>query len=372
MKKVTKTILIGLDAMVAPLIEQFLIENQMPNLKRLINKGASTRIRANFPGITPVSWATIATGAYPGTHGITDLNVLDPGASFDESRSGFLSSTCQAETIWMAACREGYHAATLNFPGAEKSLHANHLWIGGRGSPSAQMDYAISHSNCYATEPYQSQLRDSIPLKLINDRIELQLKPSSLNGDGLRLRLIIETGSSSFKGVRVFHKGKEITFLRHQQPSPWLWAEFEVAGKKKLGSFRLELTHFNDRLPSIAVYVSPITCPADICSKPALGKKLVNGLGAFLGYCGARGVDRNWCPPQRMIDEGRYEAIWLARAARRLITNGYDLVMLKWHLLDHVQHSFWGGMDPQSPFLNQNLSEFFPILSSRAMLLLMK
>jgi len=364
MKPISKTILIGLDAAVSSLVEKYLAEGKMPNLNKLIRRGTYTRARSLFPGVTPINWATVATGAYPGTHGITDFTVLDPHDPLDDGRDGFLSTSYQAETLWQAACREGFHAATLNFPGAEKSQHVNHLWIAGHGSPSARTEYAISNSNCFASEPYAAQLRDSIPIEIKESMTVIQLKPMFAEGDGLTLNLKIETGTGSAEGVRVYtQEGKEITFLKYQQPTPWLWGEFKMEYKKKLCSYRLELTHFNDRLPAIAIYVSQITCPNDICSQPEMGKRLTQNLGPFLGYCGGRGVDRGWCSPQHMVDEGRYKGSWLAKAARQLITsNDYDLVLLKWHLLDHVQHSYWGGMDSTSPFYEPKFERVFTSL----------
>ena len=364
MKPISKTILIGLDAAVSSLVEKYLAEGWMPNLNALIQRGAYTRARSLFPGVTPINWATIATGAYPGTHGITDFAVLDPHDPLDGGRDGFISTSYQAETLWQAVCRKGYRAATLNFPGAEKSQHANHLWIAGRGSPSARTDYAISNTNCFASKPYDAQMRDSIPFEINGLVGTIQLKPMIAEGEGLTLNIKIETGASSAKGVRVFTAdGQEITFLKYQQPSPWLWGEFQADHKKKICSYRLELTHFNDRLPAIAIYISQITCPNDICSLPVVGKKLIKNIGPFLGYCGGRGVDRGWCSPQHMVDEGRYKGSWLGRAARELITSyDYDLVLLKWHLLDHVQHSFWGGMDPASPFFEPKFERIFTSL----------
>jgi predicted AlkP superfamily phosphohydrolase/phosphomutase len=364
MKPISKTILIGLDAAVSSLVDNYLAEGWMPNLNALIQRGVYTRAQALFPGVTPINWASISTGAYPGTHGITDFTVLYPHDPLDGGRDGFTSTSYQAETLWQAACRKGLKAATLNFPGAEKSQHANHLWIAGRGSPAARTDYAVSNTTCYASLPYAAQLRDCIPIDIKGSAGTIQLKPAYAEGDGLTLKIKIEIGSSSAKGVRVFTAdGKEIAFLKYQQPGSWLWAEFGVAHKKKSCSFRLELTHFNDRLPAIAIYVSQITCPADICSSPEIGKKLVKEIGPFLGYCGGRGVDRGWCSPQHMVDEGRYKGHWLAKAAQELITNqDYDLVLLKWHLLDHIQHSFWGGMDPASPFFEPKFERVFTSL----------
>lgn len=358
-----KTILIGLDAVVAPLVDKFILMGLMPNLKRLIERGSYTHVQSVFPGVTPVNWATVATGAFPGTHGITDFSYLEPRDPLDGGRDGFLSSSYQAETVWQAACRNGLHAATINFPGADSSQHPNHLWVAGRGSPSAKTEYALSNSLCFATEPFLSQMRDAIPIEIKNSVGTMQIKPANETGEGLELNIKIETDSDSMKGVRVFEHSKEIAFLKYGQPSQWIWSDFDINGEKKKCSYKLELTHFNIRLPAVAIYISQITCPADICSQPRMGWQLAEQVGPYLGYCGARGVDRGWCPPERMIDEGRYKGLWMTRVAKRLvIQENYNLVLLKWHLLDHIQHSFWGGMDPHSPFFEPKFERVFTSL----------
>ena len=92
MKSISKTVVIGLDAAVSLLIEKYIAEGWMPNLKALIQAGAYTRARALFPGVTPINWATIATGAYPGTHGITDFAGLDPHDPLDGGGTGLFPS----------------------------------------------------------------------------------------------------------------------------------------------------------------------------------------------------------------------------------------------------------------------------------------
>ncbi|HET7236683.1 MAG TPA: alkaline phosphatase family protein [Actinomycetota bacterium] len=52
-----------------------------PNLKRLMREGATYRnaIAGSFPAVTASTHATIGTGAFPGTHGITGHNVRRDG-----------------------------------------------------------------------------------------------------------------------------------------------------------------------------------------------------------------------------------------------------------------------------------------------------
>ena len=348
-----KAVVIGLDAAVSSLVEEYLAAGKMPNLKRLIEEGVYTRARSVFPGVTPINWATVSTGAYPGTHGITDFMVLEPGDPLDGGRDTFLGETYQAETLWQAASRAGHRVATLNFPGADQSQHENHLWVAGRGSPASYTPYAIRNISCFATEPYAPALRDSIPITLRDRRAVIQLSPEYGEGAGLELELEVSRNAEGEAGalVRDLKRGAEVAFLRPHRPGPWLWGEFGVGGTVKRASYRLELAHFDADRPALAVYVSQITCPRDIATPPEMGEALVEAIGPFIGYCGARGYDRGWVPARRMVEEGRYKGVWMARAARHLVTRyDYQLVMLKWHLLDHIQHAIWGGFDPISPW----------------------
>lgn len=342
----SKAVVIGLDAAVSTLVDRYLEEGAMTNLARLIKRGAYTHVRSVFPGVTPINWATVGTGAYPRTHGITDFMVLDEGDPLDAGRDGFTGGTYRAETLWQAAAREGRRVATLNFPGADVSQHAEHLWIAGWGSPASHTPYAIANMQAYATRPYAETLRDSIPVDVQDGHASLHLKPEYAGGDGLHLQVDVQDD-----GLRISAEGEELAVLSPGAVSPWLWSRFDVGGASKKASYRLELPHFDARQGAFAVVVSQITHPADVASDPAMGEALVDAVGPFLGYCGARGYDRGWVPALRMVADGAYKGLWQAKAARELLTtHDYDLVMLKWHLLDHIQHAIWGSFDPISPW----------------------
>jgi predicted AlkP superfamily phosphohydrolase/phosphomutase len=353
-------ILIGLDAVVASLFEKYLAEGMLPNAQELIKRGAYTRAEAVFPGVTPINWATIATGAYPGTHGITDFAVLNPGDPLNKGRDGFINASYQAQTIWMAACQSGKKCATLDFPGADTRQHPNHFWLAERGSPAGVTPYALRNLGCLATPDLT--LRDAEPLETKGSSFYAQLKPAYLPGAGPELCFEISNDYQGNPGVAVsgFDPGSRL-FLAPGQSSPWLWSWFTVDGQQKLASYRLELSRFEPDRNSFAVVVSQVTSPQDIADPPEMGKLLTERLGPYIGYDGARGVDRGWVTPDHMVADGRYKGLWQAGAARLLVEEyGYDLVMLKWHLIDHVQHSFWGGIDPLSPWydrVDRDLSE---------------
>ena len=344
-------ILLGLDAVVASLFEQYLAAGLLPNARKLVERGAYTRAQALFPGVTPINWATIATGAHPGTHGITDFAVLDPGDLLNGGRDGFRRSSYQAETLWEAACRAERKCATLDFPGGDTRQHPNHLWVAERGSPAGVTPYALRNLGCLATAGLG--LRDAEILEKNGTGYSAELKPAYLPGSGPRLTFHLTADCQGNNGVSVTGYDRENNYLllTRGEPSPWLWSEFELDGQKVTASYRLQLTQLNASQEEFAVVVSQVTAPQQIADPPEMGKLLVERLGPYIGYDGARGVDRGWVTPDHMLAEGRYKGLWQANAARMLVQEfGYDLVMLKWHLIDHVQHSFWGGIDPLSPW----------------------
>lgn len=75
-KNTRRMIVVGVDGMDARLAKKYLDAGKMPNLKKLLEHGSAREdlvMLGGVPTITPPMWTTLATGAYPGTHGITDF-----------------------------------------------------------------------------------------------------------------------------------------------------------------------------------------------------------------------------------------------------------------------------------------------------------
>ena len=69
-----KLLLLGIDGMDPRFTKRMISEGKMPNTEKLVQLGACREdlvlLGAN-PTVTPPMWTTLATGAYPMTHGIT-------------------------------------------------------------------------------------------------------------------------------------------------------------------------------------------------------------------------------------------------------------------------------------------------------------
>jgi predicted AlkP superfamily phosphohydrolase/phosphomutase len=119
--KPKKVAVIGLDCALPHLIEKHIAEGHLPTFKKLIEGGImADNCLVPFPTVTPPNWATIATGAWAGTHGITDFTMHKPGTTPDNSNveAAFSSERCQAEYIWDAIDKVGKRSIVLNYPGS--------------------------------------------------------------------------------------------------------------------------------------------------------------------------------------------------------------------------------------------------------------
>ena len=85
-------------------VDRLLAEGKLPNLAKLSETGAAADyMLASYPSKTAVGHASIFTGVWPATHGVTGNSVpILPRSehTFLESRSGFSSASLRFEPIY--------------------------------------------------------------------------------------------------------------------------------------------------------------------------------------------------------------------------------------------------------------------------------
>lgn len=97
-----KILVLGVDGMDPSLTKKYLDEGVLPNIEQYIKRGACREdlvMLGAMPTVTPPMWTTLATGAYPGTHGITDFWNQDL-EHLDTMVYNFDSRKCKAEQLW--------------------------------------------------------------------------------------------------------------------------------------------------------------------------------------------------------------------------------------------------------------------------------
>jgi predicted AlkP superfamily phosphohydrolase/phosphomutase len=107
-----RVLLLGLDGMTYNVLDPAFEAGHMPNLKRLLESGASGVLTSTVPPYTPPGWTSIFTGVNPGKHGIFGFtlgNVQRKGGLVRLDRVA-------APALWNAANAQGMSVGLFNIP----------------------------------------------------------------------------------------------------------------------------------------------------------------------------------------------------------------------------------------------------------------
>lgn len=115
-----KILVLGIDGFEPKLAKKYLDNGKMPNLKKFREMGSCREdlmLLGAVPTVTPPLWTTLATGAYPGTHGITCFFGQDP-ENLDNIIYNLDSRRCQAEPLWNVFAEAGKKTLVWHWPGS--------------------------------------------------------------------------------------------------------------------------------------------------------------------------------------------------------------------------------------------------------------
>ena len=115
-----KILVLGIDGMDPRVTKKYLAEGKMPNLQKFVDLGAQREdlsMLGAHPTLTPPMWTTMATGAYPITHGITCFNRQSK-EHFGQIGYNFDSRNCLAEPLWNVFAEAGKKTLVWHWPGS--------------------------------------------------------------------------------------------------------------------------------------------------------------------------------------------------------------------------------------------------------------
>ncbi|MFR6291197.1 MAG: alkaline phosphatase family protein [Peptococcaceae bacterium] len=181
MKKADKILVLGIDGMDPRLSRYHMEQGYMPNLKTLIERGSAREdlvLLGGMPTITPPMWTTLATGAYPMTHGITDFWRQDP-EKLDTLNYALDSRLCKAEQLWNVTAEAGKKTFVLHWPGSSwppSSNNKNLFVIDGTnpegvcmGTGEVEAEYIAVASEEISTVTYRNKAGSTQMLCVVND-----------------------------------------------------------------------------------------------------------------------------------------------------------------------------------------------------------
>ncbi len=107
--------------------------NELPNIKKLMERGSYGYSIPVFPGHTPVNFATLLTGTYPDKNGVADGPMHTEGHTLDKvSVGGFRSSARWIPAVWTHLEELGHKVGIIAVPGSTPPEIQNGFVIRGR------------------------------------------------------------------------------------------------------------------------------------------------------------------------------------------------------------------------------------------------
>jgi predicted AlkP superfamily phosphohydrolase/phosphomutase len=372
-----KVAVIGLDCALPHLIEKHIKEGHLPTFKKLIEGGAfAENCLVPYPTITPPNWASIATGAWPGTHGITDFHMHVPGTTPDTSNvvQAFSSERLQAEYIWDAADKAGKKCIVLNYPGSWPARMKNGIVVGGSGLTVTEKRDGIPGMTGKVNLCYDHLITTGFYPRAIKGSFQpasgwTKLPPKEQEPLELEARLnfrgaiaeIAETSwyvlarQSSDNGYDTITLSPSKNFTdAFCTLSVGQWSEvMETRIKLQDNSereafFRCKLIELSADAENLRLYISAMWSHSGWCSSPEVCDELVSKEGAILPGGGVFPYAIDFFDLQTFVEVNEMYTQWLAGAAQTLLSkHEWDLFFMHAHSPDWAYHMILTSMYPE-------------------------
>jgi predicted AlkP superfamily phosphohydrolase/phosphomutase len=374
--KPQKVAVIGLDCALPHLIEKHISEGRLPTFKKLIQEGAFARnCLVPYPTITPPNWASIATGAWPGTHGITDFHAHLPGTTPESSNvvQAFSSQRCKAEYIWDAADKAGKKCIVLNYPGSWPSNMKNGIMVGGSGlSVGENRDgrhgmkgrFNLCNDQLITNGFYPEAIKGifqpakgwtNLPKKE-KDPLEMEAVikfrgAESAPAAATWFVLARQSGDDGYDRATLSptrnFKDAFCTLAQGEWSDVITTTIAMQDGTQREAFFRCKLIELSDDAEAVRFYISAIGTTSGWSNPPEIAGELASKDGTIGHTGGILGFAVEWYDMDTFVEINEYYTQWLADAAATLMgKHEWDLFFMHAHSPDWAYHMILTAMDP--------------------------
>jgi len=373
-----KVAVIGLDAALPHLIEKHIAEGQLPTFKKLIEGGViADNCLVPFPTVTPPNWATIATGAWPGTHGITDFHVPIPGTTPHSGNAvqAMSSDRWLAEPIWDAADKAGKKCIVLNYPGSWPNHMEHGIMVGGAGLSAGQWRdgirgiaaaVSLCHDQMITTGPYPRTIRARFePAENWQHAPEMGKEPletdAQLQFPGAHPKppkttwhvLVRQSGDAGYDMATLSPtKDLDDAFctLKVGEWSPTITTKIRMDdGAEREVFFRCKLIELSPDAEDFRFLIGCMCETSGWSSPPEVAKEIVSKEGTFAFDGGMIGYAYGWFGFDTYVEISEQYTQWVEDAAVTLLTkHDWDVFFMHCHPPDWLYHVLITDLYPET------------------------
>ena len=368
-----KAMVIGIDSPIAPRLYQWAKEGKLPALGALMARGVyAPNCLAPLPTITPPNWTTIATGAWIGTHGISDYQVHTPGMPLYELHNGYEVREVQAEPLWNAVARAGKAGIVVNWPTTWPPSIVNGCQIGGHGLAPNDWQYDMPSPSIYrgvlavdaliTTDyyPYATQ----VELKKAASWQGVEQGPRALEATAAiewrrpryqmaptTWHLLVDASEGKGYDTVTVAKSRDkagvIARLKVGEWSPIIRDEYQTEIGPQQGALRLKLVELTPDGQSFRLYVIG-PCALHGWGYPQeIEDEIVSAEGLPTAKIAWEGLALEWLDGDTLLEAHRIQNAWLADASLHLLrTKPWSVFFIHLHATDWFYHYLTEKLDP--------------------------
>ena len=384
--QVKRMVILGLDGLDPLLVDQWIKEGHLPNMKKIAEDGSYTRLKTTYPSISPVAWSSFMTGVDPARHNIFDFLNRDVRTYKPKLSSSEVSAA--ARTM-----RVGDWIIPLGKPLVRNMRKSRAFWsiLGDHGIPCNILRVPLT----FPPEKFAGALLSAMCIPDLRgtqgsftyyttDKAKAGISEETVEGTGGERRyvqVINNVITSALPGpdnsMRNNGKPMEIPFtvkvdmdkkeglltvagkrfrLKEREYSPWVHLVFKPApGIKVHGIARFYITEMT---PDFGLYVTPINIDP---GKPALPISWPGYYSVYLqkliGDFATLGLaEDTWALNERVIDEEAFlkQTLELHQEREDMFFNALQksregVVACVFDGTDRLQHMFFRYLDEHHP-----------------------
>ncbi len=339
-----KVIVFGVDGLMPELVYKFASEGHLPNISSLMNQGASAELLPYISTWGDVNFVSFMTGQAPGT-----------------SWKGQRMSLSNEGNLLGYMDEQGKKGALVHFPETLSTEGTGHYqfapyWSGKGGAPfelAAPMVYSthldkwpakqktefLGWPPAAGTLAYHEKVNRS-GIKRVDERFQFVLATHDQHAESIQITPVNDE-EISIK----FSDGQAVNVALGQW-TPWL--ELTIGGSIGIGRFKL--LAYDRQSGEIDLLQSQINRKLSFSNDKALEAELLEHVGPFISKWTVSVAPGNLYM-ETGLEEGEYQAMWLAETALWLLNNKqFDLFATVFRLNDETHHTCLGEYDPASPF----------------------
>lgn len=351
-----RAMVIGLDGVSPVLLTRLIREGIMPNMVKLIRRGTFAEALAPLPGLTHPNWVSIATGAWPTTHGVTCHTAHHKGEPLDIVHNTFTSNYCKSEFLWNTAERANKRSIILKYLCSWPPTIKKGIQVGGHGYPGAKTTDGTKFVNSDIVSASMSrendiQIRPAVNWRnlptYVKEPLESTFKLECKEGSIVKFHLLVfkKEGTNYNRVLLAESKdfSKRLIEIANGEWSKWINLELRFNGEKRRGSMHFKLLELSTRGKSFRLLHTGI-CPTDRFTYPkSIASELLNKVGPL--------DESHLCPAgtdaETFYEISEYQANWLVKATAYLMeAYPWDLFFLQWWWPDILGHKYLHFIDP--------------------------